>query len=242
MIARLLKDPITRIVTLLWLGLAALYFIPAVPPDFLERLGDRYSTLPLWPWAAAACLFGLTKEAPAPARRFWALQALSFAALLAIEVPWAMASASDTPAWNIAAEWCYFAYYACQFMSAARTRAGMIRSLLVSVSFAAALTAMALTGASIYNSARPSYFTYLAFDIAMTIFFWRLRGRSTGTWSMIFTGLAYTSALVFVTDTLDWLSYEEILHMVAGMKTDILWTLPPLGYALTARLGRLRDA
>ena len=240
MIPRLLNDPIVRVVSVLWLAMAALYFLPGVPQDFLERLGDRYSTLPLWPWAAAACLFGLNKSANAGGRRFWTLQAASFIALLAIEVPWAVARASDTPAWNIAAEWCYFAYYAGQLMSAARTRAGMIRAGLVCVVFAAALSVMALAAGPLYDSARPSYFAYLAFDAAMCVIFWRLRTRASGTWSMIFAGLALTSAIVVATDTLDWLSYERVLNMVAGMRTDILWTLPPLCYALVARFGRLR--
>jgi hypothetical protein len=49
-----------------------------------------------------------------------------------------------------------------------------------------------------------------------------------------------TSAAVFAVDVLDWLSYEEILNMKAGARTDILWTLPPLCYALVARLARSR--
>jgi hypothetical protein len=109
----------------LWIAMAALYFIPGVPGDLLQLLGGRYSTLTFWAFAVAACLDDLNKS-DAEARRFWKLQAASFAALLAIELPWALSRATDTPAWNIAAEAAYFAYYAYQLMSAAKTRAGVI--------------------------------------------------------------------------------------------------------------------
>lgn len=240
MIKQLAKDPIVRVATVLWLGTSALYFLPGVPADFLERLGDRYSTLPLWPWAAAACVFGLGRVTNPAQRRFWILQALSFAALLAIEVPWALSRASNTAAWNIAAEWCYAAYYGCQLMSVTRTRGGAVRAGLITTAVALALSAMAIYKSALYDTAWPSYLIYVALDAAMVIVFWRLRTTVSARWGMIFTGLALTSGLVLVTDVLDMFSYEEMLHLVSGMRTDILWTLPPLCYTLVARLGRQR--
>lgn len=240
MIALLLKDPIARVVTALWLGTAALYFLPGVPADFLVRLGDRYSTLPLWPWAAAACVFGLSRVTNPAQRRFWLLQAASFAALLAIEIPWALSRAGNTAAWNIAAEWCYFAYYAFQLISVARTRRGALLAGVTSIAAAVALSLMAATHSVAYDNAWPSYLTYLAFDAGMVIVFLRQRPHVSARWSAIFLGLALTSAVVFATDTLDMFSYVKWLNLPSGMKTDILWTLPPLGYALVARLGRQR--
>lgn len=240
MIAILRKDPIARVVALLWLGTAALYFLPGVPADFLQRLGDRYSTLPLWPWAAAGCVFGLGRVTNPAQRRFWLLQAASFASLLVIEIPWALSRASDTAAWNIAAEWCYAGYYACQLVSAARTRRGAWLAGASAAAAAAALTAMALTSSRAYDSAWPSYLTYLAFDAGMVTVFLHQRKRVSARWAAIFLGLAVTSAVVFVTDVLDMFSYVEWIRLVSGMKTDILWTLPPLCYALVARLGRQR--
>lgn len=240
MIPRLLKDPIVRVATLLWLATAALYFLPGVPADFLERMGDRYSTLSLWPWAAAACVYGQRRVANGNERRFWILQAASFASLLAIEVPWALARAGDTAAWNIAAEWFYFVYYGCQLMSAARTRAGVVRAGLIAAAAAASLSAMAIKYNAIYDPGWPSYITYLAFDASMAVVFWRRCRDAAPGWKDIFTGLALTSLLILATDALDMLSYEQILNMPAGMRTDILWTLPPLCYALVARFGHQR--
>lgn len=234
------RDPIVRVVVLLWLGLLALYFLPGIPADFLERLGDRYSTLPLWPWAAAACVFGISRVRDASDRRFWRLQAFSFAALLAIEIPWALARASSTPGWDAAAEWCYFAYYACQLASAVESRTGRVRAVAVCAAAAAVLSVMASMGSPLYQAGRPSYFTYFAFDIGMALVFWRRSEGATGAWRAVFYGLAVTSGIVLATDVLDWLSYEGALGLVAGMKSDILWTLPPLCYALVARFGRQR--
>jgi hypothetical protein len=240
MSAALRRDPIVRITVLLWAGLAALYFIPGVPHDFLERLGDRYSTVPLWPWAIAACLYGFGRVSRPGERRFWTLQAVSFAALLVIEVPWALARAGNTTGWNIAAEWCYFVYYGCQLASAVETRVGAAGAALASAAAAAALSVMAIAYSTVYDPAWPSYILYLVFDGAMAFVFW-LRARNAPVpWAPIFSALAVTSAIVFATDVLDMLSYEEILKIQSGMKTDILWTLPPLCYALAARFGRQR--
>lgn len=236
----LARDPIARVVALLWLGISALYFLPGVPVDLLQRLGDRYSTLPLWPWAIAACVYGIAGVRNSADRRFWKLQALSFTALLSIEAPWALARATDTPAWNIAAEWCYFAYYAFQLTSAAESRTARIRATALCVLAASSLSVLVLRSSAVYDTGRPSYVAYLAFDLLMTTMFWRLRARVTGARSVVYAGLAITSAIVFATDVLDWLSYEKVLGLVAGMKTDILWTLPPLCYALVARFGRQR--
>jgi hypothetical protein len=196
--------------------------------------------LPLWPWAAAACVFGLGAVRNPRDKRFWHLQAASFVALLVIEVPWAFSRASDTAGWNIVAEWCYFAYYACQLTSATRTRAGAVSAVVMSAAAAATLSVLAVTRVELYNGAWPSYFLYLTFDVAMAVVFWRARRTATAAWAWIFAALAVTSAVVFATDVLDMLSYEEWIHMSAGMKTDILWTVPPLCYALVARLGRQR--
>lgn len=238
--ARLLRDPIVRLALAVWLGTAALYFVPGVSHEFLERLGDRYSTLPLWPWAAAACLYGFSNVRSREARRFWMLQALSFAALLIIELPWALEKATPRPAWDIAAEWCYFAYYACQLASAARTRAGVVGAVLIPAGAAAALTILALTYSATYGAAWPSYLTYCACDALMAVVFWRRRRGASAAWAAIFTGFAVTSLVVLATDVLDMFSYEEMLNLVSGMRTDILWTLPPLCYALVARFGRQR--
>lgn len=240
MTRRLLHDPIVRAAFVIWVGTAALYFLPGVSKDFLERLGDRYSTVPLWPWAAAACLYGLGRVNAREERRFWILQAASFAALLAVEVPWALERASVNTTWNVVMEWCYFAYYACQLMSGTRTRAGIVRAAVACGAAAALLSSMALAELPIYDSAWPSYLTYLAFDVAMAAVFWRARRVSPPAWSVVFAGLAMTSALVFVTDALDMFSYVEWIQIPAGMKTDILWTIPPLCYVLVARLGRQR--
>ena len=242
MMSRTFRDPITRVVVLLWLGLAMLYFLPGISPDLLARLGDRYSTLPLWPWAAAACLVGVAGIRNAADRRFWMLQGFSFIALLAIEIPWAVTRKSNTVVWNIAAEACYFAYYGCQLASVAQTPAGRIRAWIACALFAVGLSVLALTTWPVYAAAHASYLTYLLFDASMAMAFWRARTRMSGAWSPIFTGLALTSALVLATDALDWLSYVGTLNLVAGMRSDILWTLPPLCYAVVARFGRQRLA
>lgn len=145
MMSRAFNDPITRVVVLLWVGLTALYFLPAIPAELLERLGNRYSTLPLWPWAAAACFLGVAEICSAADRRFWQLQGMSFIALLAIEIPWALLREHNTAAWGIAAEACYFIYYACQLASVAQTRSGRIRASIASALFATGLSVLALT-------------------------------------------------------------------------------------------------
>jgi hypothetical protein len=240
MTRRLFRDSIVRAALVVWAGTAAVYFVPGISHTFLERLGDRYSTLPLWPWTAAACVYGLGRVKTREERRFWFLQAASFMALLAIEVPWALDKASVNTTWNIVMEWCYFTYYACQLMSGTRTRAGTVGAACACAAAAAALSIMALTYLPMYDSAWPSYLTYLAFDAAMAAVFWRCRRVSPRVWSSIFAGLVFTSALVFVTDALDMFSYVEWIRMPAGMKTDILWTLPPLCYVLVVRVGRQR--
>jgi hypothetical protein len=239
-VSALRRDPITQIVVLLWAGLAAVYFIPGVTSGFLERLGDRYSTVPLWPWAAAACLYGFRRVTQTSERRFWTLQAISFLALLLIEIPWALARSGNTTGWNIAAEWCYFIYYGCQLASAAETRAGAAIAASASAAAAAALSFMAITYSTVYDPAWPSYILYLVFDAGMAFIFWRRARGASAAWAPVFSGLAVTSAIVFATDALDMLSYENILKIDSGMKTDILWTLPPLCYARVARFGRQR--
>jgi hypothetical protein len=238
--SRLFRDPIVRAALVIWAGTAALYFTPGVSQDFLERLGDRYSTLPLWPWAVAACLYGLSRVKARDERRFWILQAVSFAALLLIEVPWALEQASVNTTWNVVMECCYFTYYACQLMSGSRTGAARRAAVLACAGATAGLSVMAVAQLPIYDSTWPSYLTYLAFDVAMIVVFFRSRRDRSAAWSAIFVGLAVTSALVLVTDALDMLSYVEWIRMPSGMKTDILWTLPPLCYVLVARFGRQR--
>jgi hypothetical protein len=235
---RLLRDTTVRVALLLWAGIASLYFLPGVSPDFLVRLGDRYSTLPLWPWAVVACLLGVGRASATVARRFWILQAWSFIALLSIELPWALAQGSDTQTWNIAAEWCYFGYFACQLMSAARTASERAIAAGASTMLAAGITAVAIWHQPFYESGWPSYLTYLGLDAALLIAFWRRRrGAVTTAWAVTYTAFAAAVALALVIDTLDLLWYVGVLPWDSGMRTDILWTLPPLAFILAARLG-----
>jgi hypothetical protein len=238
--ARLIRDPIVQIAAAIWLGTAALYFVPGISHDFLERLGDRYNTLPLWPWAAAACVYSFSSVTVVNERRFFILQAMSFVALLAIELPWALERATNSVGWNITAEWCYFVYYGCQLASAARTRAGGFLAVLITAGAASALTVLALTRTAMYDGSWPSYLTYCAFDAGMAVVFWRLRRGASAAWAAIFAALTVTSLIVLATDVLDMFSYEEMLKLTSGMRTDILWTLPPLCYTLVARFGRQR--
>lgn len=235
---RLLRDPIARIALALWAGTAAVYFVPGVPADFLVRMGDRYNTLPLWAWAAAGCIYGVAAVGDRSERRFWWLQAVSFWALLAIEVPWALANGNNSASWNVASECCYFVYYLCQLLSVARTRSARAAAIGVPVAVAAALSLMAVRGSALYDGAWPSYLSYLAFDLTMAIVFWRMRSGADARWSGIYTGLAITALLVFGTDVLDMLWYVGWITMDSGTKADLLWTLPPLGYALVSRFGR----
>lgn len=236
MITRLFRDPTTRIALMLWAGTSTLYFLPGVPADFLERLGDRYSTLPLWPWAIVACLIG-TARLDADARRFWTLQAASFFALLAIEVPWALAAGGDEMTWNIAAEWCYFAYFGFQLMSAGRSRSERAVAAAVAVACAAGLTALAWWRPALYEGGWPSYLAYLGLDMLLIIAFWRRRRDAGPAWTAIYT--AFTAAVVVATvvDGLDLAWYLGFLPWEAGMKTDIVWMLPPLAFILAARFG-----
>jgi hypothetical protein len=239
-IRRLMRDPIARIASALWALLAAAYFIPGVSPDFLARLGDWYSTTPLWPWAVAACLVEIGTVPAGRARRFWVLQGTSFAALVAAEVPWALARSSDAAAWTIAAEICFGAYYAGQLASSARTARGAISGVTLVVVTWTGLTVLAVTLPGAYNAGWPSYAAYLTFDAALALLFWRRRRGAESGWGGIYTGLAVTSALVCFTDVVELMWWIEVLPITSGMKTDLLWTLSPLAYTLVARTGRLR--
>jgi hypothetical protein len=239
-VSRLLRDPIARVLLALFAGLTSLYFLPGVPHEFLQRIGDRYSTLPLWPWAAAACVVGLARVGDARMRRFWSLQGASFVLLLAIELPWAMAANSTGIGWYVAAEWCFLAFYGAQLVSAMPTTRAAAAIGAGATAVAAALTWIALRYPVMYNDGWPSYGAYLALDLVMAFTWWRRRASATGDWRIVYGWLLVTSIVVFGTDVLDLLWYNSFLPIDSGQATDILWMLPPLAYGLTARAGRLR--
>jgi hypothetical protein len=237
---RLARDPIALVLLTLFTGLAALYFLPGVPQAFLQRIGDRYSTLPLWPWAAAACVVGLAEVRDPRMRRFWYLQGLSFTMLLAIEVPWALAATSDGVGWYVAAEWCFFGFYGAQLVSAMPTRRAAVAISAGAAVLAMALTWIALALPVMYNDGWPSYGAYLTLDLAMAVTWWRCRASAAPDWRLVYGCLFVTSLIVVGTDVLDLLWYNSFLPLDSGQATDILWMLPPLAYGLTARAGRLR--
>lgn len=236
----LLRDPIARIVVGLWGLIAAAYVVPGVPPGILERLGDQYSTTPLWPWAVAACLVGLGDVPSGRARRFWGLLALSFGALIVAEIPWAFMRSSDALVWLIATEICFCVYYGGQFAAAASTTRGTLATAASVAVVCVSLTTLAIVHEAAYHDGWASYATYITFDLALGLRYWQCGRTAIPAWRCVYTSLALASALVLVTDVLELLWFLWLLPVESGMVTDLIWTLPPLAFTLVVRAGRLR--
>ena len=117
-LGRLARDPIARTSVLVWFAVAAFYVIPGVPEDARKRMGDTYSTLPIWPWAIAGALVEFSAVRHAAHRRLWRWLAASFACLLAIETVRSLAEAGGTPALDLLSEGFYMGFYAALLLSA----------------------------------------------------------------------------------------------------------------------------
>jgi hypothetical protein len=252
MMTRLAKDPIVRSALVLWVVVAAFYVIPGVPADVRVRLGERYSTLPMWPWAIAAALVGLAAVRLDWLRRVWRLQAASFVCLLGIEAARGAANDTSALAWDLTAEWIFLAYYACQLMAGAEALgAGSARPALrrsarrlvigLCLVAGAGLTLLATQVHAVYESTWPSYVTYLILDAGTAWTWWRARALYANPLRAAFTGLALASCLFFATDFLDLLYYTQVWQFQTGTLFDLCWTLAPLCFVLTIRAGRLDD-
>ena len=254
MIARLLKDPVVLTSLAMAAAVAAFYVVPGVSHDVLLRLGDKYSTLPLWPWAIVASLVGLRNAAPAWARRMLRFQAASFVCLLAIEAARAAAGNTATLSWDIAGEWMYLLYYAMQLLSAdealgidadgaRRRHTARIATVVACALGAFGLTLCAIYFPQAYAGVLPSYVVYLALDLAVACLFFRAGAATAPAWRSTVRGLALASALFFATDLLDLLYYRESRwSLETGTAWDLLWTLPALCFIVAIRIGRLHEA
>lgn len=253
MIAKLIKDPLILTSLAMVAAVAAFYVVPGVPANVLLRLSDRYLTLPLWPWAAAASLVGLQNVTPAWSRRMLRFQGGSFTCLLAIEAARAAAANSTTLSWNIVGEWLYMSYFAQQLLSAAEAtgadaaNARRRQSVRASVLVACTISAVGLTLCVVYfpqayGSELPSYAVYLALDLAAAWLFFRAVASTSPAWRLTVRGLALASALFFATDLLDLLhDRQNSWSLPTGTAWDLLWTLPALCFIVAIRLGRLHE-
>lgn len=238
---RLLADPISGVALAVWAAVAAFYLLPGVPAAVRERLGMTYSTLPIWPWAMAGALIDLRDVRPRE-RRVWQWLAVSFATLLSIEAVRAIADATGRI--DRASEWFYMAFYATQWLAAlaladrTRHRPLAMAAVLMAVAGGAVLHATALLWPVTYASGVPSSLVYLAFDATAAWAWWRVgRGRSPRLASATLM-LALATLAFFVTDGLAMASLTGWHRFIPGHATDIIWTVPPLLYALAVRLGR----
>lgn len=252
MIARLSRDPIVRIALLLWATVAAFYFVPGVPADILLRLGEKYSTLPMWPWAIAAALVGLDAVKVPWVRHLWELQAASFVSLLVIEAARGAAHDTSALAWDLAAEWIFLAYYALQLMATAEALgAGLARPALrrsarqlvitLCLVVGTALTLLATMVPALYEATWPSYVTYVILDGSTAWLWWRARAMHNNPMRAAFAGLALASVLFAATDILDLLYYTQVWRYPTGTLFDLCWTFAPLCYVLAIRLGRIDE-
>lgn len=226
----------------LWSLIAAAYVIPGVPSDLLVRLGDQYSTTPLWPWAVAACLVGIGDVPAGRERRFWTLLGISFAALIVLEIPWAFMGASDALIWMLSAEVCFCAFYAGHLAATARTGRGAFMLVALVVVVCSSLAGLALVHESAYHDGWASYLTYITFDVILIVRYWQCRQGATPVWRRVYTGLALVFTLVGGVDVVDLLWFLWVLPFEPGLPTDLLWTLPPLAFTLVVRAGRLDTA
>jgi hypothetical protein len=246
MTRRLLADPIARSAVAVWLAVAALYLIPQVPADVLRRLGETYSTLPIWPWAIAAALIDLPLVEDRRERRVWRWQAFAFATLLSVEG--VRAVVAITGVIDIASEWFYMAFYMGQLASAitATSRrippAGAVWRATVACGLAGlALQFVALRFPAAYATGVPSSAAYLLFDGVLVTAWWRARAGQPPRLARAFAGLAVAAGLFFATDVAGMTSMAGWHRVAPGHLTDLFWTLPALAYALSVRTGRLSE-
>lgn len=245
---RLARDPIARSSVLVWLVVAAFYVVPGVPEDVRKRMGDTYSTLPIWPWAIAGALVEFSSVRNAAHRRLWRWLAVSFASLLAIETVRAMVAAGGAQALDLPSEAFYMGFYAALLLSAlawpARGRASSARWLTVALcaTLAVAFPFAASAWPSAYGSGLISGAVYLPLDAVATWLWWRNRPHDPGPWRTSFTLISAGAFLFLVTDMLALLHGLRLWRFTSGSPTDLLWTLPALAFALGVRAGRLADA
>lgn len=240
---RLAADPIARISTGVWLAVAAFYVVPHVPPDVLRRLGETYSTLPIWPWAIAGALVDLSAVTDARERAVWRWQAFSFAILLFAEG--VRAAFVTTGAIDILSEWFYMTFYLGQLASAlhASRAAGSRlsafgRAAAASMAAAVALDVAAIRFPAAYATGLPSSAIYLTFDAALVTLWWRARAGQPARLAGAFAGLAVAAALFLVTDMGGMISMAGWYRLAPGQPWDLFWTLPALVYVLSVRAGR----
>lgn len=243
------RDPFVRAALATWGVIAAFYVIPGVSPAVLERTGDHYTTLALWPWAIAACLNQLAGLEHVWERRTWRLLAASFACLLATEVAWGVALNSEGVALNIATDWIYVAFYALQGLAAvelvgaagsrARWRIGVLAACLAA---GATHSALATLHGEAYTGGFSTSVMCLILDAATALLFVR-SSRLAGTprWRVACLGLAASMALFFVTDVVNAFHYSDVWSLDSGTPWDLLWTLPVVAFVVTIRAARLKQ-
>ena len=199
-----------------------------------------------------ACFTGIRRLEPQE-RQFWALVGAGFAVWLISYVPYYAVSPDRRHlALDLSDDLFYLAYYLCLLLaldvrphlataSPFADRERWLKSLGTALLAFAGLGYFALIPAAVnpqdYATWVPSYSLYLALDALLVTRLGVMTARAgSPRWRLLYGALGVSAALMLAVDALELLDRIGLARFDTGTPTDLLWTLPLVAFAWSARL------
>jgi signal transduction histidine kinase len=218
---------------------------------------DDYQAYVLFPLLIAmvvlASFSGVTRLELPQERQFWTLIGAAFGIWLISYVPYfAVAADSRSVQRDLVDDLFYLGFYLCLLLalevrphlattSPIADRERWIKSLGTTLLALASLGYFVLVPAALapqdYASWVPSYYLYLAFDAFLLARLAALAaGAGSARWRLLYGALAASTLLMLAVDALELADRLGVMRFESGAATDVIWTVPLVAYAWSARL------
>lgn len=248
----LLRDPIAVATLVVW-ALAALPYALPVDPAWLEWYGSLGLYPPLLVMIPVACFAGLRRLESPPERQFWMLVGAAFVAYLLTYPPYYVVPAAERGlGFEVGVDFVYLLHYVCLLLALdVRAHLATLSPLVNTDRWLTSLGAVLLaTAAAVYfvlipaavnpreyGTWLPSLSLFLVLDAFVLIRLIAMAARAgSSRWRLLYGALGAASGLMLMVDLLEYLGLAGFYRVQDGRPTDLIWTLPLVAYALSARL------
>lgn len=252
MLSFLVRDTWFRLCLLVWLAVAVLYLTPLAQPSVRTFFGDYLIGITFIPLVIACCLSGSTGRRETEESHFWWMIAGAYAiwfcyGLLTLAMP----DSSWTLSASVRGDVAYVAFYLLfllaielkphlQTMNRVEAQQRRLRATALTVLLFSWLCYVVVIPAAVdrrvYETMVPSFLLYLSLDLLLLgRLMWVRRESWSVRWAALYGLLAAAVGAMFVGDVFETMYIGNVIALGSGTPADLLWTLPFMLVAATAR-------
>ena len=246
-------DPIIRIAGLAFAGLFLAYLLPGIPEASLAWFHESWADIGLLGLTILAILKGHFCTRRGRERRFWTYMIVGLSFWLLARVFYLVFPEIQNKLFaSVIADGMYLAFYllivlaieASPHIRKSRKSFGLAQTTRSSggIIFSLGLLAYFVLipsqiDQSEYATLLPSLYLFVAMDIYLAIRFGLLSATCTSIrWRHIYRLLTFTATIWVIHDALEALHHANLIHVVPGSPTELIWYLPYLSLICAARM------